>query len=92
MSLNSWPPGTESTVRHNVLAEYIQDTAAKTGVNEIVQFNTAVEDVSKEGNYWKVRTSILEAEKHEKITKEWVSTTGMYQKDSQLTHSRNSMQ
>jgi len=80
LSLNSWPPGTEGNVRHNVLAEYIQDTAAKTGVNEIIQFNTAVEDVSKEGNYWKVRTCILEARKHEKTTKEWVSIMDIHQK------------
>jgi hypothetical protein len=47
ITLNSWPPGTEQNVRHNVLAEYIQDTAAKTGVNEVAQFNTKVEHVVK---------------------------------------------
>ncbi|RMZ84051.1 hypothetical protein DV737_g1351, partial [Chaetothyriales sp. CBS 132003] len=42
LSINSWKPGTESFVRHNVLAEYIQDTAVKTGVHERIVYNTDV--------------------------------------------------
>jgi cation diffusion facilitator CzcD-associated flavoprotein CzcO len=72
MTLNSWPPGTEQNVRHNVLAEYIQDTAAKTGVNDIAQYNTKVEHVSKEGNHWKVWTSTLDPGKLETRTRDWV--------------------
>ncbi len=72
MTLNSWPPGTEQIVRHNILAEYIQDTAAKTGVDEVAQYNTKVEHVSKEGDHWKVRTSTLDGDKVEKITRDWV--------------------
>jgi cation diffusion facilitator CzcD-associated flavoprotein CzcO len=74
LTLNSWPPGTEQIVRHNILAEYIQDTAAKTGVNEVAQYNTKVEHVSKEGDHWKVQTSTLQPGKLEKINKDWVST------------------
>lgn len=73
LKLNSWPPGTDLFVRHNVLADYIQDTAAKTGVDSITHFNTKVERVSKEHDHWKVRTSTLDTEKLEKTTKDWVS-------------------
>jgi cation diffusion facilitator CzcD-associated flavoprotein CzcO len=73
ITLNSWPLGTEQHVRHNVLAEYIQDTAAKTGVNEVAQFNTKVEHVVKEGDHWKVQTSTLDAGKLEKTSRDWVS-------------------
>jgi cation diffusion facilitator CzcD-associated flavoprotein CzcO len=73
LSINSWPPGTEPIVRHNVLAEYIQDTAAKAGVNEVAQYNTKVERVSKEQGHWKVQTSTLDAGEIEATTKDWVS-------------------
>jgi cation diffusion facilitator CzcD-associated flavoprotein CzcO len=73
ITLNSWPPGTEQNVKHNVLAEYIQDTAAKTGVNEVAHFNTKVEHVVKEGDHWKVQTSTFDAGKLEKTSRDWVS-------------------
>jgi len=72
LTLSSWPPGTEPNVRHNILAGYIQDTAAKTGVNEVTRYNTKVEHVSKNGDYWKVQTSTLDGEELEKTTKDWV--------------------
>jgi hypothetical protein len=73
VTLNSWPPGTEPIVKHNVLAEYIQDTASKTGVDEVAQFNTKVERLSKEGNIWKIQTSTLEPGQLEKNVRNWVS-------------------
>ncbi|PMD40932.1 dimethylaniline monooxygenase [Hyaloscypha variabilis F] len=83
ITLNSWPPGTEQNVRHNILAEYIQDTAAKTGVNEVAHFNTKVEHVVKEGGHWKVQTSTLDAGKLEKTNRDWefdavIVATGHY--------------
>ncbi|TVY19863.1 Flavin-containing monooxygenase ustF2 [Lachnellula arida] len=82
-TLNSWPPGTEQIVRHNVLAEYIQDTAAKTGVEGITQYNTKVERVEKRGEYWDVRTLTLDADTLEKKTRDWefdavIVATGHY--------------
>jgi thioredoxin reductase len=73
LKLNSWPPGTEQNVRHNILAEYIQDTAAKTGVNEVAKYNTKVEKVSQGKDHWKIQTSTLDSGKTEKTTKNWVS-------------------
>lgn len=73
MTLNSWKEGTEQIVPHKVLAEYIQDTAAKTGVNEITHHNTKVERVFKEHKLWRVQTSTLDTEKKEKISRDWVS-------------------
>lgn len=71
LTLNSWPPGTEQIVRHNILAEYIQDTAAKTGVNEVAQYNTKVEHVSKERDHWKVQTSTLNPETLIETNRDW---------------------
>ncbi|TVY45229.1 Flavin-containing monooxygenase [Lachnellula subtilissima] len=82
-TLNSWPPGTEQIVRHNVLAEYIQDTAAKTGVDGITRYNTRVDRVEKRGDYWEVRTTTLDPDTLEKKTRDWgfdavVVATGHY--------------
>ncbi|KAH8799751.1 FAD dependent oxidoreductase [Xylogone sp. PMI_703] len=60
LTLNSWKPGTEQISRHNVLAEYIQDTSSKAGVDDITLFNTRVDLVEKTGNKWHVRSSTLE--------------------------------
>lgn len=74
MTLNAWPPGIPGTVRHNVLAKYIQDTAAKHGVDEVAQYNTKVEHVEKEGDHWNLRTSTLNLETLKNRTREWVSS------------------
>ncbi|KAF1363703.1 FAD/NAD(P)-binding domain-containing protein [Lizonia empirigonia] len=58
-TLNKFPPGTEDFVSHSVLKDYIQDTAIKTHVDAITQYNTEVQNVSKEGETWSVRTSTL---------------------------------
>lgn len=42
-----------------MLKDYIQDTAIKTHVDAITQYNTEVQNVSKEGETWSVRTSTL---------------------------------
>jgi len=51
-TLNLFPPGTPDNVSHSVLKDYIQDTAVKTGVQEITQYDTEVKKLSKSGNEW----------------------------------------
>ena len=45
---------------HSVLKVYIQDTAAKTAVDAVTQYNTEVQNVSKNGEKWAVRTATLQ--------------------------------
>lgn len=71
-TLNPLKPGTESFVLHNVLKDYIQDTAEKTGVTKNTQFNTRVEHVFKTGDKWKLVSSTWDEAKGEAVSKEWV--------------------
>jgi MFS transporter, ACS family, pantothenate transporter len=59
-------------VRHNVLAEYIQDTAVKTGVHEKTVYDTEVKLVTKDGNIWSVETSTWDVAKRETTLRTWV--------------------
>jgi cation diffusion facilitator CzcD-associated flavoprotein CzcO len=59
-TLNKFPTGTEDFVSHQVLKDYIQDTAAKMKVDEITQYNTEVKDVTKNGEKWTVKTTSLQ--------------------------------
>jgi len=52
LSTHSWNPGTEEFVPHHVLADYIRDTARANHVEELIQFNTRVTDVKKQGSQW----------------------------------------
>jgi hypothetical protein len=58
-TLNEFPAGTEDFVSHQVLGDYIQDTAAKTRVDEITQYDTEVRKVTKTGERWIVETTTL---------------------------------
>lgn len=58
-TLNKFPSGTENFVSHSVLKNYIQDTAAKTAVDAVTQYNTDVQNVTKVGKKWVVQTSSL---------------------------------
>jgi cation diffusion facilitator CzcD-associated flavoprotein CzcO len=60
-TLNKFPPGTEAFVSHSVLKDYIQDTAAKTAVDALTQYNTDVQNVTKVGSEWAVQTSTLKS-------------------------------
>ncbi|KAH7007716.1 FAD dependent oxidoreductase [Ilyonectria destructans] len=71
VSLNSWKPNTESFVDHHVLAEYVQDTAFKTGVLNITQFNTQVQYVKKHQSQWEVQTSTWDHVKQEATLRDW---------------------
>ncbi len=43
-----------------MLKGYIQDTAARTEVNAVIKYNTEVQEVSKVGKNWAVRTATLQ--------------------------------
>jgi cation diffusion facilitator CzcD-associated flavoprotein CzcO len=75
MTLNSWKSGTPEIVQHNVLKEYIQDTASKTGLDAITLYNTRVEHAAKQGSKWHVETTTLsksDSGKLGKISRAWV--------------------
>ena len=59
-TLNRFPTGTDDFVSHQVLRDYIQDTAAKTKVDKITQYNTEVKNVAKNGGKWTVETTTLQ--------------------------------
>jgi ACS family pantothenate transporter-like MFS transporter len=58
-TLSPFPPGTPDVVSHSVLKEYIQDTAVKTGVDEITKYDTEVKELSKSGDEWVVESVTL---------------------------------
>ena len=62
LTTNKWKEGTEQFVSHNVLAEYIQDTARVTDVEPLIHFNTRVDAVEKVGSQWSVSVSTLTPE------------------------------
>lgn len=75
MTINNWKPGTEDTVSHDVLKDYIQDTAAKHDINSLTLYNTRVGEVVREGRLWRVGTSTLDVTASGKVTKinrQWV--------------------
>ena len=74
LRLNSWPNGTEDFVNHRILNEYIQDTSRRTGVHSRTQYDTRVENVSKDGEVWKVQTSTLVKDQDDffRIERDWV--------------------
>ncbi len=72
LSVNSWPAGTPAFVKHNVIAEYIQDTSIKTGIHERTLYNTRVKNLSKEGNIWRLETSTWNKTTGKATEKVWV--------------------
>jgi hypothetical protein len=63
-TLNQFPPGTEDYVTHEVLCDYIQATAASTGVHEMTLYDTDVRNVTKSGKSWTVETATLQTDKN----------------------------
>ena len=59
-TLNRFPAGTGDYVTHDVLGDYIRDTAISTGVHKLTQYNTNVISVSKSGGSWIVETATLQ--------------------------------
>ncbi|KAI9738410.1 MAG: hypothetical protein M1834_008913 [Cirrosporium novae-zelandiae] len=69
LKVNSFPPKTPDYVNHKVLEEYIQDTAQKTGVDELILYNTNVDNAEKEDGKWWLSTSTLKSGK--KVAQNW---------------------
>jgi ACS family pantothenate transporter-like MFS transporter len=75
-TLNRFPAGTEDFVSHKVLGDYIQETAAKTSVDEITQYDTEVRKVTKTGEKWIVETTTLHTDESGKLSKANRSSVG----------------
>ena len=59
-TLGSWPPETPDFVSQNVIEEYIQNISEMNGVVAITKYNTRVENVQKQNEVWKLRTTSLD--------------------------------
>ncbi|EFX02193.1 FAD dependent oxidoreductase [Grosmannia clavigera kw1407] len=71
VSLNKWKPNTQSFSTHDVLSDYIQDTAAKTGVTERTMFDTKVVSIKKDRDVWQVTTSTWDHTTKNATTRDW---------------------
>jgi cation diffusion facilitator CzcD-associated flavoprotein CzcO len=58
-SLEPWPAGTEDFVGQSIIEEYVQRLAERHGVDAVTEYNTRVEEVRKQEEYWVVRTTTL---------------------------------
>lgn len=63
---HDWKPDTPDFVTHDVLATYVQDTAAANDILANISFRTRVNKVEKRGTRWEVSTSKLVEEAGEK--------------------------
>ena len=59
-TLGAWPLETPDFVSQNVLEEYIQCISETNGVMAITKNNTRVENVQKQSEVWRLRTTSLE--------------------------------
>jgi cation diffusion facilitator CzcD-associated flavoprotein CzcO len=61
-SLGPWPAGTTSHVSQKKIEEYVQALAQSSGVDEIAEYNTRVEEIKKspDGRLWTIRTLKLQ--------------------------------
>ncbi|KAH0336033.1 FAD/NAD(P)-binding domain-containing protein, partial [Aureobasidium melanogenum] len=69
---HDWKPETPDFVPHDVLATYIQDTAAANNILPLISFRTRVTRVEKKGGKWEVSTAKLVDEDGEKEVRESV--------------------
>jgi hypothetical protein len=63
---HDWKANTPDFVPHDVLATYIQDTAASNDILPSISFRTSVNKVEKRDTKWEVSTSKLVEEAGEK--------------------------
>lgn len=63
---HDWEPDTPDFVTHDVLATYIQDTAAANDILPNISFRTRVNKIEKKEKKWEVSTSKLVEEAGEK--------------------------
>ena len=57
-----WPEGTPDYVNVRVKQNYIQSYSKAFGVEELTRYNTRVEKLEKEGNIWKVQSTLTREE------------------------------
>jgi hypothetical protein len=84
--LNRFPAGTEDFVSHQVLGDYIQDTAAKTRVDEITQYDTEVRKVTKTGEKWIVETTTLHTDDNGEVSKTNKATVSLSKTPQYFDH------
>jgi hypothetical protein len=85
-TLNRFPAGTEDFVSHQVLGDYIQDTAAKTRVDEITQYDTEVRKVTKTGEKWIVETTRLHTDDNGGVSKTNKATVSLSKTSQYFDH------
>jgi cation diffusion facilitator CzcD-associated flavoprotein CzcO len=85
-TLNRFPAGTEDFVSHQVLRDYIQDTAAKTRVDEITQYDTEVRKVMKIGEKWTVETTTLHTDDNGEVSKMYRSPVSLSRTSQYCDH------
>ncbi|KAF2851906.1 dimethylaniline monooxygenase [Plenodomus tracheiphilus IPT5] len=68
-TLNEFPKGTEDFVTHDVLKDYIQHTAIRTGVHNNTNYNTEVKRVVKNASSWTIEAVTLENDKSGKTSR-----------------------
>lgn len=73
-TLNKFPTGTEDFVTHDVLKDYIQDTAFKTQVHDSTHYDTEVKNVSKRNGKWLLETTTLHSDSSGKISRKTSSS------------------
>ena len=93
---HDWKPDTPDFVTHDVLATYIQDTAAANDILSNISFHTRVNKVEKRGIKWEVSTSRLVEEAGEKEIRNRVQVCAL-DKDKKekrvlMNRNRSSMQ
>jgi hypothetical protein len=70
--LHTWPEGTNDFVSHEVLKQYIQEIAVRTGVGRATTYGARVIEIKKRGHKWSLNYTTLETqeklERHEDVS------------------------
>ena len=54
MTFQKWRPGTDEFVPHHVLAQYLEDAVLANDITDLIQLNTRVNSVVKDGSQWRL--------------------------------------
>lgn len=74
-TLLQWPEGTPEFVTHREIEAYVQTLARETGAQDVIVYNTSVEEAVKENGTWRVRSRTLGKTDEGQISfedKDWV--------------------
>ena len=82
---HDWKPDTPDFVTHDVLATYIQDTAAANDILSNISFRTRVNKIEKKEAKWEVSTSKLVEEAGEKEIRNTVHVRAFAHADREET-------